>query len=129
MFIFFPRGGGGGSNCDATDSCNDAAGIALIVIACVLVGIVVLSCCYLCIAMCLSEYEERAWRNRRDDDELPEVPPASILELIRTRNQRNMPVVEHVVNVKPPPAVTFHIESVEQLQPVQNGESIAIVVD
>jgi len=65
--------------------------------------------------MCLSEYEDRV------DAELPEVVTVVVPEVV--------PVVEHVVNVEPPPAVTFHIESTEQLQPVQNGERITIVVD
>jgi len=111
--IIIPGGRGGGCNCDATDSCNEAATIAVIVIACVLAGIVLLCCCYICACVCLSEYEDRVWRNRRVDDQLPEV----------------VPVVEHVVNVEPPPAVSFYIESAEQLQPVQDGERIAIVVD
>jgi len=64
--------------------------------------------------MCLSEYEDRV------DAELPEVVTVVVPEV---------PILEHVVNVEPPPAVTFHIESAEQLQPVQNGERITIVVD
>jgi len=68
------------------------------------------------------------WYQRQHPPYRADVELEHILNLIK-RSRPEVPVVEHVVNVEPPPAVTFHIESTEQLQPVQDGERIAIVVD
>ena len=108
--MFFSVGKKSGDDeCRETDSCQSLDNpnfIALIVFVSVL-GLAVLCTC---IVICY--YNKCRFRRIQAVSQLPEVP-----------------ILEHVVNVEPSPAITFHIESAEQLQPVQDGERITIVVD
>jgi len=111
--MFFPLSRSSESDdCRETDSCQSLDNpdfIALIVFVSIL-GLALLCACIVICVICY--YDNRRFRRNRAVSQLPEVP-----------------ILEHVVNVEPPPAITFHIESTEQLQPVQNGERITIVVD